>query len=133
MLLSKKIASFCSDFKAMPIPKVVIDKAIEAIVDGTGVGIAAKNYDFSKIIIGTLREFSEFGDISIFGQKIKLSLRDSILANSALIHGLDLTVPHILEKNKLSPPFETTTELSFISTLALLSNLKDNSPSFPLA
>ena len=95
MFLSKKIASFCSDFKAMPIPKVVIDKAIEAIVDGTGVGIAAKNYNFSNIIIKTLREFSESGDISIFGQKIKLSLRDSILANSALIHGLDFDDTHV--------------------------------------
>ncbi len=65
MPLSKKIASFCEDFKQLEIPVSVYDKATEGIVDGTGVGIAAKNYDFAQSIIKTLSQLSEKGDISL--------------------------------------------------------------------
>ena len=94
MPLSKKIASFCENFKQLEIPVSVYDKATEGIVDGTGVGIAAKNYDFAQSIIKTLAQLSEKGDISIFGHKLQLSVRDSIIANSALIHGLDFDDTH---------------------------------------
>ena len=95
MALSKKIAAFCENFKELEIPISVYDKATEGIIDGTGVGIAAKDYDFSKSIIKTLSQLSEKGDISIFGHKLRLSVRDSIVANSALIHGLDFDDTHI--------------------------------------
>ncbi len=94
MSLSKKIASFCHGFKKTKIPNHVYQKAVEGIIDGTGVGIAAKSYDFSNIIIKTLLGFKEPGQVSLFGQKIKLSVRDSILANAALVHGLDFDDTH---------------------------------------
>ena len=56
MALSKKIAAFCENFKELEIPISVYDKATEGIIDGTGVGIAAKDYDFSKSIIKTLSQ-----------------------------------------------------------------------------
>lgn len=95
MLLSKKIATFCHNFNKSRIPDSVYVKATEGIIDGTGVGIAAKNYDFAKSILKTLTQLSEKGDVSIFGHKLRLSVRDSIIANSALIHGLDFDDTHV--------------------------------------
>ena len=95
MYLSKKIAAFCHNFKELGIPNSVYDKATEGIIDGTGVGMAAKNYDFTKSIMNTLLQLSEKGDVSIFGHKLRLSVRDSVVANSALIHGLDFDDTHI--------------------------------------
>ena len=95
MSLSRKIAAFCHDFKKLRIPKSVYDKATEGIIDGIGVGIAAKNYDFTKSIVKTLTQLSEKGDVSIFGHKLRLSVRDSVVANSALIHGLDFDDTHV--------------------------------------
>lgn len=95
MSLSRKIASFCHDFKKLRIPNSVYGKATEGIIDGVGVGIAAKNYDFAKSIVKTLTQLSEKGDISIFGHNLRLSVRDSVVANSALIHGLDFDDTHV--------------------------------------
>lgn len=95
MYLSKKIAAFCHNFKELRIPNSVYDKATEGIIDGTGVGMAAKNYDFTKSIMNTLLQLSEKGDVSIFGHKLRLSVRDSVVANSGLIHGLDFDDTHI--------------------------------------
>ena len=95
MSLSKKIAGLCHNFKELKIPNSVYDKATEGIIDGTGVGIAAKNYNFAKSIVKTLIQLSEKGDVSIFGHKLRLSVRDSVVANSALIHGLDFDDTHV--------------------------------------
>ena len=93
-MISKTLAEFTASLTYDAIPEAVRRRAKYLMLDGTGIALAASTYDFAKATIKGLAALGT-GDSEVIGFKTKLPLRDAVLANGSLIHGLDYDDTHL--------------------------------------
>lgn len=93
--ISQRLAQFADDFYYETIPEPVRERAKLLVLDAVGVALASTQYDFSHRILSGIRGFCETGDCSVIGMPDRLPLRDAVLMNCALIHGLDYDDSHL--------------------------------------
>jgi 2-methylcitrate dehydratase PrpD len=63
------------------------------MLDATGIACACTGYEFAQRTLNAARELGE-GDSDVIAMSAKLSLRDAILLNGVLVHGLDYDDTH---------------------------------------
>lgn len=92
--ISKDFADFASSLSCAQLPSDVIEGAKLHILDALGVGLAASTFDFAEPTLVAVRSLGGNGDIPVIAFPARLALRDAILVNGTLIHGLDFDDTH---------------------------------------
>lgn len=86
--ISDTLAKFTTGLEGTSIPAEVRQRAKLLMLDAIGVAFASSRFDFARISLNALREFGT-GDCAVIGVADKLALRDAVLMNSVLVHGID--------------------------------------------
>ena len=93
--LSSDLAGFATDFRLEDVPTEVRVRAKHLILDALGIAIACTQWDFARVTMAGLRELAgPGGDIPVIGYGQSLPLRDAVVMNALLIHGLDYDDTH---------------------------------------
>jgi len=92
--LAQRFAAFTTTLVAQAIPNDALERAKLNILDALGIGLASSTYDFAERTARGLREIGETGDSPVLGRGERLALRDAMLLNGVLVHGLDFDDTH---------------------------------------
>jgi 2-methylcitrate dehydratase PrpD len=94
MTASATLGAFCSSLRWEDIPPQVRVRAKHLILDALGCGLAARRFDFAPTALRAAAELGAGGARAVLGQPARLALRDAVLANGVLLHGLDYDDTH---------------------------------------
>lgn len=93
-LIAQRLADFTEGLDGSAIPGAVRERARYLILDAVGIALASTQYDFAHRTLSALREFGS-GDGDVIGHSaVRLALRDAVMMNGFLIHGLDYDDTH---------------------------------------
>lgn len=91
--IAETLANFVSGLDHAAIPSTVRERARYLILDAVGIALASTQYDFSHRMLSAVREFGS-GTNDVIGYGTRLPLRDAVLMNGFLVHGLDYDDTH---------------------------------------
>lgn len=86
--ISEKLAQFAVQTAYEDIPANVIHRIKYLFLDAIGIAFASTHYEFSKRALLALAGLGA-GPDTVIGMPVTLSLRDAVLMNGTLVHGLD--------------------------------------------
>src|SRR5262249_28080926 len=109
--LAEELAAFALSLGYEEIPAAVRERAKHLILDSVGIALASTKYPFASVSFAALEELGT-GKSPVIGIGRRLALRDAVLMNGILIHGLDFDDTH-------SRGVIHATSSSFPCTLAL--------------
>ena len=92
--ISREIAEFAAGLDFDAIPQRVRECAKYHVLDVIGTALAATRFDFAQHALSGLLGVAEGGRGSVIGMGAKLPLRDAVLMNGILAHGLDYDDTH---------------------------------------
>lgn len=93
--VSFQIAKFASNFDPSTIPVGVLERAKLLLLDSIGIAFASGGYDFADRAFAGVRALdSGAGNSAVIGRNERLDLRNAILMNGILVHGLDFDDTH---------------------------------------
>lgn len=93
--ISAELASFATGFTLDAVPAEVRERACHLMLDALGIGLASTQWDFARTTLAGLRELAgPGGDVPVIGCGQMLPLRDAVVMNALLIHGLDYDDTH---------------------------------------
>lgn len=93
-MISHRLAEFVAGLRYEAIPPEVRDRAKRLILDAIGCGLAAKRFDFAAASLHGIADLGGAGPRAVVGHASRLPLRDAVLANGILMHGLDYDDTH---------------------------------------
>jgi len=91
--ISARLADFSTALVLDDVPPAVRERARHLILDCVGLAFATTAFPYAKATLAGLREFGD-GPASLFGHDEGLALRDAMLFNGLLVHGLDFDDTH---------------------------------------
>jgi 2-methylcitrate dehydratase PrpD len=94
MSISQQIAEFAAGITYEDLPSRVKERAKLHILDVIGTALAASRCEFGHRALTGLLGLGEHGSHSVIGMPEKLALRDAVLLNGILAHGLDYDDTH---------------------------------------
>lgn len=94
MYISETIAEFAAGLCYEQIPEKVRERAKYLMLDAIGIAFASARFDFAHRTLTALSGMGP-GDEGVIGMPARLSLRDSVLMNALLVHGLDYDDTHV--------------------------------------
>ena len=94
MTISQSLAGFTVALRWESIPAEVRTRAKHLMLDAIGCALAAKQFDFAAVSLRAITELGGSGPRSVVGHAQRLPLRDAVLANGILMHGLDYDDTH---------------------------------------
>jgi 2-methylcitrate dehydratase PrpD len=86
--LSQQVAQFVATCRYDDIPPAVRERARLVLLDAIGNAFAAARYPFAPVALSALSSLGS-GDSTVIGLEAKLDLRDAVVMNGILVHGLD--------------------------------------------
>jgi 2-methylcitrate dehydratase PrpD len=92
-LIAEQFSAFADRLSFDDVPERVVNTAKYLMLDAIGIALASTTYDFAQETINALATFGA-GKSPVIGSRVKLALRDAVLANGVLIHGLDFDDTH---------------------------------------
>jgi len=92
--LSERVGQFASNFALSQVSKEGVLRAKLSILDSIGVALAATRHDFAHKTLTGLSSMGDRGTAPVIGMPTSLTVRDSMLMNGALIHGVDFDDSH---------------------------------------
>lgn len=93
--IAQTLAVFVADLTPQQIPPAVLERARYLILDAVGIAHASTHYDFAHRSLSAMTELSAGGgNTPVIGLATKLTMRDAMLMNGILIHGLDYDDTH---------------------------------------
>ena len=93
--ISHELAAFAAGFKLEQVPSTVRERAKLLILDVVGAALASKGRPYATAAIKAMSELGGAGDHTVIGTKTRLPLRDAVLVNGILAHGLDFDDTHV--------------------------------------
>jgi 2-methylcitrate dehydratase PrpD len=93
-IIAELLADFVFGLSDNAIPESVRRRAAHLILDGAGIAYASTTFDFARQAVAALSTF-ERGDCPVIGFNTNLALRDAVLVNGILVHGLDFDDTHL--------------------------------------
>jgi len=91
--IAATLARFAVDLSYDVIPDAARERAKHLILDAVGIALASTRYEFAQRTLSAARELGE-GSSDVIGFGAKLALRDAMLLNAVLVHGLDFDDTH---------------------------------------
>ncbi len=93
--IAATLAAFAEGLRYEAIPADVRERAKYLILDAVGIALASTTYDFAHRSLSAVADLSEgLGDMPVIGMPARLQLRDAMLMNGILVHGLDFDDTH---------------------------------------
>ena len=92
--VSEQLGAFAAALRWEGIPPAVRTRSRHLILDAVGCALAARRFDFSTTALQGIEALAGAGDSVVIGQRLRLPLRDAVLANGILAHGLDYDDTH---------------------------------------
>ena len=92
--ISETLAQFVHQLRYEDIPAPVRERAKDLMLDAIGIAFASTKFDFADKALAGLQFFGG-GMRSVIGMSAKLALRDAVVMNGVLIHGLDYDDTHL--------------------------------------
>ncbi len=93
--ISQQLSNFTANFNAEAIPASVRDRAKHLMLDSIGIAIASGGYEFAARALAGVRAMDYgSGRSAVIGQSDRLELRNAVLINGILVHGLDFDDTH---------------------------------------
>ena len=93
--ISGRLAGFANTLRLEDVPPAVRARATHLMLDALGISLASTRWDFASATLAGLRELAgPGGDIPVIGFGQNLPLRDAVVMNALLIHGLDYDDTH---------------------------------------
>jgi 2-methylcitrate dehydratase PrpD len=92
-MISRRLAEFAAGLAYDAIPPMVRSRAKRLMLDAIGCGLAAKRFEFAAASLRAIAELGA-GPRAVLGHPHRLALRDAVLANGILMHGLDYDDTH---------------------------------------
>jgi 2-methylcitrate dehydratase PrpD len=92
--ISERLAEFAAGLEHHALPQEVRTRAKHLILDAVGCALAAKRFEFAPTALRALAELGGPGERAVVGHALRLPLRDAVLANGILMHGLDYDDTH---------------------------------------
>ncbi|WP_353236085.1 MmgE/PrpD family protein [Diaphorobacter ruginosibacter] len=93
--LSAQLADYATGFALDAVPREVRVRAAHLMLDALGIALASTQWDFSRTTLAGLRELAgPGGDVPVIGFAQNLPMRDAVIMNALLIHGLDYDDTH---------------------------------------
>lgn len=93
--LSSQLAAFAAGFQLAQVPADVQARAKHLMLDSLGIALACTQWDFACHTLAGLRELAgPGGDVPVIGHGQNLPLRDAVMMNALLVHGLDYDDTH---------------------------------------
>ena len=93
--VSQKLSHYVAAYRYEAIPPAVRERAKFLMLDAIGIAYASTHYSFAHHILSGIRSLAGSGTGSLIGLADKLPLRDAVLMNGALVHGLDYDDTHV--------------------------------------
>jgi 2-methylcitrate dehydratase PrpD len=87
-VVADALSEFASRLRYEDIPETIRERAKHHILDVVGICNAASTYEFADRTLAGLRRFGS-GESVVIGMRERLSLRDAMLMNGVLAHGID--------------------------------------------
>lgn len=87
--IAEVLGAYAAGFRGQDIPAEVLERARHMVLDAIGIAIASGNFDFSRAAAKALLGQPGEGGGTVIGMQAKAPLRDAVLLNSMLVHGLD--------------------------------------------
>lgn len=87
-LIADTLSAFAGRLTLEAIPGSVRERARHLMLDAVGVAHASTGFEFSQKALSALASF-DGGDGDVIGLPDKLALRDAVLMNGILVHGID--------------------------------------------
>ncbi len=91
---SRRIARFATALRPGAVPGAVMHHAKLCILDSIGIALASGTCDFGRRAVAAATLLGHAGPATVIGSAHGLPLRDAVLANGTLIHGLDFDDTH---------------------------------------
>ena len=92
---AEHLAQYVAGFRYEDIPQATRERAKLLILDAVGIALASTHYDFAHRVLTGLRALDEGGSSSLINLPGRLALRDAVIMNGVLVHGLDYDDTHI--------------------------------------
>lgn len=93
--IAAMLAAFIAELKPQQVPDTVLERARYLILDAVGIAHASTHYDFAHRSLSAMTELSGgAGATPVIGLAPRLTMRDAMLMNGILIHGLDYDDTH---------------------------------------
>jgi 2-methylcitrate dehydratase PrpD len=92
--IASVLARFVADLGDGDTPEVVRERACHLILDATGIALASTQYDFAHRTLSALSSLGT-GPERVIGMGAGLPLRDAVMMNGVLVHGLDYDDTHV--------------------------------------
>jgi 2-methylcitrate dehydratase PrpD len=93
--IAEVLADFAINLSYDSIPEAVRIRAKHLMLDATGIALASTRWDFANKTLSALQSLAGAGEIAVIGMPARLPLRDAVLMNGALVHGLDFDDTHV--------------------------------------
>ena len=94
MTVSQKVGQFAESFSLNNVPKEIVQLAKLHVLDSIGIGLASSTKDYGHKAASAGLDLGGEGDFPIIGLAHRLPVRDAIMVNGVLIHGLDFDDTH---------------------------------------
>ena len=91
---SQILAEFVAKLKFEDIPTQVIERVKLHVLDILGIGLAASNMAYAKMIAETVRAWGGPAECTVMNYGFRLPVPSAVLANASFTHGLDYDDPH---------------------------------------
>ncbi|MCC6533523.1 MAG: MmgE/PrpD family protein [Burkholderiales bacterium] len=89
------LAQFAGRYDYEHIPQPVLERAKLLVLDAVGIALASTRYPFAHHVLTGLSGLAGPGTCSVLGLPHKLPLRDAMVMNGVLVHGLDYDDTHV--------------------------------------
>ena len=93
--LSARIAAYTMQFSLESVPKEVAEHAKLMIIDSFGGAVAAYYLEHAESARKVASDFGSRPESTLWGTKQRAGMADAVLANAALIHGMDYDDTHV--------------------------------------
>ncbi len=91
--LADELSQFALQLTYDDVPAAVRERAKHLILDSVGIALASTKFPFASVSLAALEELGS-GNSPVIGTGRRLALRDAVLMNGVLIHGLDFDDTH---------------------------------------
>ena len=92
--LARELARFAAELRAEDIPAAAYARAKLHVLDALGTALAAAGADFADAAARAVCAMGDSGTHGAIGRPERLALRDAMLLNGVLVHGLDFDDTH---------------------------------------
>jgi 2-methylcitrate dehydratase PrpD len=87
--VSQTLAGFAAGLRLEDVPVAVRERACHLALDALGIALASSRSDFAGIALTGLQAIGDAGTSDVIGMGARLPVRDAIVMNGLLVHGLD--------------------------------------------